>query len=145
MARVRNEILSSYCFSLLRKKFNKMGANFDKFAESKIIPVTGDLIIDKLGLSDSDRAMIVDSCNIILNSAASVNFDDPLKEALQINYFGSMRMLELAKECKNLEVFTHVSTCYVNCNRSGYVEEKVYDTGHVNVDELVSSIMNMNP
>lgn len=77
-----------------------MGENFDKFAESKIIPVTGDLIIEKLGLSDSDRQMIVESCNIILNSAASVNFDDPLKEALQINYFGSMRMLDLAKECK---------------------------------------------
>lgn len=89
--------------------------------------------------------MVVENCNIILNSAASVNFDDPLKEALQINYFGCLRMLDLAKECKNLEVFTHVSTCYVNCNRSGYIEEKIYDTGHVNIDELVSSIMNMNP
>lgn len=137
--------MASYCFSLLRKKFNKMGVNFDKYAESKIIPVTGDLIIDKLGLSDSDRAMITESCNIILNSAASVNFDDPLKEALNINYFGSLRMLELAKECKNIEVFTHISTAYVNCNRSGYIEEKIYDTGHVNVDELVRSIMNMNP
>ena len=87
-----------------------MGANFDKFAEIKIIPVTSDLFLDKFGLSDSNRAMIVKRCNIILNSATSVNFDDPLKEALQINYFRFMRMLDLAKDCKNMEVFTHFSS-----------------------------------
>jgi len=38
-------------------------------------------------------------------------------------------MLELAKECKMLDVFTHVSTAYVNCNRTGYIEEKIYDLG----------------
>jgi len=35
-------------------------------------------------------------------------------------------MLELAKECENLLVFTHVSTAYVNANREGYIEEKIY-------------------
>jgi len=29
---------------------------------------------------------------------------------------GGLRMLELAKECKHLEVFTHVSTAYANCD-----------------------------
>ena len=48
----------------------------------------GDLVIDKLGLSDADREIIADQVDVIINSAASVNFDDPLHEALQINYFG---------------------------------------------------------
>jgi len=61
--------------------------------------------------------MIIDNVNVIINSAASVNFDDPLQDGLKINYFGATRVLDLAKECKNLKIFTHVSTAYVNCNR----------------------------
>ena len=33
----------------------------------------------------------------MINCAASVNFDDPLHDALNINYFGCLRMLEIAK------------------------------------------------
>jgi fatty acyl-CoA reductase len=46
--------------------------------------------------------MIIDNVDIIINSAASVNFDDPLKEGLKINYFGATRVMDLAKECKKL-------------------------------------------
>ena len=81
---------------------------------NKIVPVAGDLIIDKLGMSEEDRAMVTSECQIVINCAASVNFDDPLLDALQINYFGCLRMLKLAKECKNIINFTHVSTAYVN-------------------------------
>jgi hypothetical protein len=42
--------------------------------------------------------------------------DGSIHEMLQIDYFGPMRMLDFAKECKNLLVFNHVSTAYVNSN-----------------------------
>ena len=42
--------------------------------------------------------MVTAECEIVINVAASVNFDDPLLDALQINFFGCLRMLELAKE-----------------------------------------------
>jgi thioester reductase-like protein len=103
------------------------------------------LTYERLGLSDEHRKHVVENCHIIINSAASVNFDDPLKEALQINYFGCMRMLELAQECKQLEIFTHVSTCYVNCTiPGGPVEEKVYNVEN-NAEKIVKRIMAMNP
>lgn len=86
---------------------------------------------------------MVNEVNVIINSAASVNFDDPLQDALQINYFGSQRMLELAKECKNLEIFTHVSTAYVNCNRLGYIDEQIYNPNQ-DVKTLVGDIMKMS-
>ena len=66
------------------------------------MPVAGDLIIDKLGLSDADRQMVTAETEVVINVAASVNFDDPLLDALQINYFGSQRMMQLAKECKKI-------------------------------------------
>ena len=71
-----------------------------------------------------------------------MNFNDPIQEALQINYYGCQRVLELARECKNLEIFTHVSTCYVNCNRLGYIEEKIYNPD-ADVASMVQNIMNM--
>ena len=59
---------------------------------------------------------------------------------------GCMRMLELAKECQNLTVFTHVSTCYVNCNRRGNIEEIIYDLeGGQDPEELIASIVKMGP
>jgi len=47
-------------------------------------------------MSSDERNIVTNEVDVIINSAASVNFDDPLQEALQINYFGSLRMLELA-------------------------------------------------
>jgi fatty acyl-CoA reductase len=49
---------------------------------SKIVPISGDLINDRLGISDADREMCTSKVNVIINSAASVNFNDPLKVAL---------------------------------------------------------------
>ena len=72
-----------------------------------------------LGLSKEDRQMLQNEVNIIINCAASVNFDDPIKEALNINYFGTLRLLDLAHKTLNIDVFTHVSTAYVNSNRVG--------------------------
>lgn len=108
----------------------------------------GDLIIDKLGLSQADRAMVTAETDLVINVAASVNFDDPLLDALQINYFGSLQMLELAKECKNILAFTHVSTAYVNSNMPhlSIVEEKVYDLpGNADPEEIVQGIINLGP
>lgn len=48
---------------------------------------------------------------------------------------GCQRLVTLAKECKNIITFTHVSTAYVNSNRAGYVEEKIYDLPDVDDPE----------
>ena len=99
-----------------------------EWATSKIIPIKGDLMVEGLDISHEDREVIVNEVEIFINSAASVNFDDPLKQALNINYFGTCRMLELAMQCKKLKVFTHISTAYVNCTRGNFdeIEEEIY-------------------
>ena len=106
-----------------------MGNGFDEFCKQKIQAVQGDLIQEGLGLSEDDRQTLVENCQIIINSAASVSFNDPLHEALNINYFGSLRVMELAKACRNILAYCHVSTAYVNCNREkgSYCEEEIYD------------------
>ena len=52
-------------------------------------------------------------------------------------------MLQLAQSCKKLDIFTQVSTAYVNCNRNGYIEEKIYDT-ELDNEAIVKRIMAMS-
>ena len=80
------------------------------------MPIEGDIAKENLAMKEADRRLIQENVQIVINCAASVDFNERLCDALQINYFGCLRMYELAAQCKHLEVFTHVSTCYVNCN-----------------------------
>ena len=77
----------SPCFSKLKNIMGK--SEFITFAKSKIVAIEGDLVIEGLGLSELDRKLIINDTDIFINSAASVNFDDPLKEAMSINYLGA--------------------------------------------------------
>ena len=114
--------------------------------KNKIVPVAGDLVVDRLGMNDETRAMIATECDVIINCAASVNFDDPLLDAIQINYAGCKRMLELAKECQHLDVFCHVSTAYTNSNKLGFISESIHDLeGGQDPDELIQGIIKMGP
>lgn len=95
MSRIEKEVLTSQCFDRLVATMGKK--EFRTFAKSKIVPIQGDLVVEGLGLLPPDRDLIIDNADIIINCAASINFDDPLKEALNINFFGAQRMLALAK------------------------------------------------
>jgi len=105
--------------------------------------VAGDLTKEGLALPTEHYESIIENVHIIMNCAASVDFNDPIKQAIQINYYGPVRMLEIAKRCRNLEVLTHVSTAYVNCNLKGRISEEIYHPEE-DVAEVVSNIMAMS-
>lgn len=57
-------------------------------------------------------------------------------------------MLELAKDCKNILAFTHVSTAYVNSYmpNNSIIEEKVYDLpGNEDPEEVIDRIIKLGP
>ena len=76
--RFAKSIFSSEIFTPLFRK----DPGLRQRLKQKIMPVAGDLIIDKLGLSDHDRAMVTNETDIIINCAASVSFNDPLIDAI---------------------------------------------------------------
>lgn len=76
-----------------------------------------------LGLSDLDKKLM-ENVSVIFHSAASVRFDDPLKDAILMNTRGTREMLEFAMTLKNLKVFLHVSTTFCNADYQ-VIEEKV--------------------
>jgi len=61
-----------------------------------VIAVQGDLSLENLGMDPVQREMIVEDLDILINSAASIYFNDPLMELLKTNYYGVVRILELA-------------------------------------------------
>lgn len=114
--RLQEEVLGSPCFDPLRKRLGKA-----KWAElsSRVKAVNGDITQDGLGLSAADTEKLTNEVQLIVHLAATVNFNERLNAAVQMNTLGGLRVLALAKKCKNIEAMVHVSTCYVNFQRQG--------------------------
>ena len=83
-----------------------------------------------MGLSKEILEELRSSCDVIINCAASIDFNARIDFAIDSNIHGSCRMLELARSVKKLSVFTHISTCYVNCDQSGLIKEEIYEKGN---------------
>ena len=47
--------------------------------ESKLVAISGDLLEPNLGISDTDRQLLIENINIAFHSAATVRFDEPMK------------------------------------------------------------------
>jgi len=50
-----------------------------------------------LGIDEQDRQLLLETVQVIINTATSADFKDTLIESLKINYYGNMRLLEFAK------------------------------------------------
>lgn len=66
--------------------------------------IAGDAKQPNLGISPADRQLIIENVSIMYHCAASIRFDEPLKDAVLLNTRGTKYMLDLAKECKKLDV-----------------------------------------
>jgi thioester reductase-like protein len=63
----------------------------------RVIPIEADITKENLALRPEDRERLVNDLDVIINCAASIDFNERLCDALQINYFGCLRMHELAR------------------------------------------------
>lgn len=77
-----------------------------------------------LGITTEYQKMLA-SVSIIIHCAATVRFNEPLRDALRLNVGGTMEIIKFAQTLKHLEVFMHVSTFFSNPYLKR-VEEKVY-------------------
>lgn len=95
----------------------------------KIIVIKGDISIDGLGISESDRKRLINETNVVFHCAANVRFDQTLAGAVNMNTLGTQRILKLVIDMIQLKVFTHVSTAYCQCNED-ILEERAYAAPH---------------
>lgn len=123
--RAQREIFKNNCFDRLRTELGSKAA-FDEMVARRVQVVSGDVSTDGLGLDDTGRAALA-TCQTIIHSAATVSFDAPLDQAVEVNLLGPTR---IAQTCHALDITPHlvaVSTCYVAGNRRGSAPEAPVD------------------
>jgi nucleoside-diphosphate-sugar epimerase len=130
--RLEREVFRANAFARLR---GIHGAQFEDRVREKVVAVAGDLTQDHLGIEPKVYAQLIREVDIVINSAASVVFDEEIDQALLLNTLGPGRLVEFARECRDA-VFLHVSTAYVNGQRTGRVPEEP-----ISPDQTVAQIM----
>ena len=84
---------------------------------NKVLAVAGDIEMPGLGISSERREEIYRNVSVIIHSAATIKFNEPLKVAMNINYNGTKRILELAHQAQSMAVsfydITH-SACHLH-------------------------------
>lgn len=73
-------------------------------AMEKLTAVTGDVTLPGFGLSPTDLQLLTENVSIVFNSAATIKFDEELKDAIEMNVKGPMKLLEISRQMKRLEV-----------------------------------------
>lgn len=91
----------------------------------KLIAVAGDVGEEDLGLSSVDRQLLINNVNVVIHSAATLDFQASLKPTVFINLLGTRRVMQLCQEIKNLTSMVHISSAYVNAFLLE-TEEKLY-------------------
>jgi nucleoside-diphosphate-sugar epimerase len=118
--RLEKDILSSSIFDHLKRTDL---AAFKAFCESKVSVVAGELTEPEFGLEPMEFIDLARKTDVIVNSAASVNFREALDKALRINTLCLYNIIELSNLGDNIPV-VHVSTCYVNGFNKGDIYEE---------------------
>lgn len=93
-------------------------------ALGKVVPVYGDITQHRLGMHEEDMRRL-SQVTVAFHLAASVRFDDPLKDAIKTNICSTQEMFEVLKSAApKVRAVVHVSTAYSNPEIRS-VEEKV--------------------
>lgn len=66
--------------------------------------MNGNIEEPSIGLSSKDRNWLIQNVNFIFHCAATIKFNEPLELATKINVLGTVNILTLASEMKNLKV-----------------------------------------
>ncbi|KAF3795296.1 Fatty acyl-CoA reductase 6 [Nymphaea thermarum] len=105
--RLKNEIINAELFKRLK---GVHGISYEAFMLSKLVPVVARLGEDSLGMEEKVQKDIEDNVDVIVTCAANTKFDERYDVALNTNTNGASRLVKLARRCRKLKVFLHVST-----------------------------------
>lgn len=72
----------------------------------------GDVLFEKLGLSESDIELLSNEVSVVFHFAATLKLEAPLKDNVNMNTCGTQRALDIVKKFKKLDVFVHLSTAF---------------------------------
>lgn len=145
--RFQHEVATSSIFDVLKSADE---AEFERLCARKLRFVSGELTAERFGLSEAAFNELSYDVDLVINSAASVNFREPLDDALATNTLSLYTIIQLTQARKTPIV--HVSTCYVNGYHEGMIAEAVAgpacapmgksEAGHYEVEGLIRDLQN---
>ena len=68
--------------------------------------------------------------NIIINAGGTSDFNARLDIAKDLNVRAPRKLMELAEKCHKFEMFCQISTLLALSDRSGFIDEKMYESSH---------------
>ena len=143
--RFHKEIAASSIFDKLREEQPEYLARF--FTE-KIECITGEVTAPSFGLPANKFIELASRVDVVINAAASVNFREPLDQALAINTLSLHYLTALARVAN--APLIQVSTCYVNGYHRGEMREQIvppagapvprHRDGYFDVETLITKL-----
>ena len=70
----------------------------------RIVPIAGDITKPGLGISKEDEEILVGNVSVVFHLAASIRFNETLRNALLYNVIGVREMVKLCHKMKKLKV-----------------------------------------
>jgi len=118
--RLEREVLGSPAFRRLRQELGEQP--FRALVAAKVAVIDMDLSRDDLGLSDQARQELR-RCDVVIHSAAAVEFDNPADLSAQTNLLGASRLVRTLRDLDARPHLVHISTAYVGGMLRGLVRE----------------------
>lgn len=118
--RFEREIATSSVFDRLRAEQPEY---LERFFTAKVECITGEVTETGLGLPAAKFVELTGRVDLVINAAASVNFREPLDQALAINALSLHHITALTRAAN--APLVHISTCYVNGYNRGEMPEQI--------------------
>lgn len=121
LGRLRGEVLGSEAFEPLREVADAA------LEDGRLTAIAGDLTAERLGRPDGDDGLA--GIDTAIHCAASVSFEEPLDDILNLNVLGAVRLVGALRDAAEASgapepEFVHVSTAYAAGDRTGLVLER---------------------
>lgn len=91
---------------------------------ARVTAAEGDLTRPGLGLHSAALRQIQKEATEIVHCAAETRFGLPIEQARATNMRGTANVLKVARGCRRLEKFAHLSTAYVSGRTTGRITEE---------------------
>ncbi len=128
--RLAREVIKNDCFDRLR---SELGDGFSDEVTRRVRAVAGDVGNDGLGLDDGGREALA-AADVVIHSAATVSFDAPLTQAVEINLLGPSRVAAAMVETGSAAHLIAVSTAYVASTHQGEAKEELLSENRFTLD-----------
>jgi alcohol-forming fatty acyl-CoA reductase len=129
-ARLAREVIKNDCFDRLRSEW---GDRFPEEVARRVRAVAGDVGREGLGLDDEGCDALREA-DVVIHSAATVSFDAPLTQAVEINLLGPSRVAGAMVECGAHAHLIAVSTAYVASTHQGEAKEELLSENRFTLD-----------